>query len=176
MEAMSCWFERLEQEKAGLLSGISSWPEKLLRFRPGPAAWSTLDVLDHLVKVEKGFLSQVRSSLPEQHAVSIPGRLRAMMVNAVMRSSLRVKVPAGAEVVLPDNSADFHTIVAGWDETRRDLGDLVRTLKPDDLRRGAFRHPVSGWMAPPQGMAFLSAHLRHHRYQLDRLKRATSRL
>lgn len=99
-------FERLEKEKAGLLSGMSSWPEERLRFRPEPLAWSTLDVLDHLVKVEKGFLSQVRSSLPEGHAVSIPGRLRALMVNLVMRSPLRVKVPAGAEIVLPDNSAE----------------------------------------------------------------------
>jgi hypothetical protein len=62
--------------------------------------------------------------------------------------------------------------IGQWVKNRERLFSLLDSLQPDQLSLGVFRHPVSGWMTMPQALAFLSAHIRHHEYQLDRLKSA----
>ena len=166
-------FERLERQKAALLSGISIWSTARLRFQPDPASWSVLDVLQHLVKVEEAFLRAVGANLPHGRALTLKDRVGALAVLGVMRSPIRVKVPARAATVAPEATEDLPLLTVHWDQAREKLGQLLNVLSPEQFCRGLFRHPVSGWMSVPQGLAFLSAHLRHHEYQVDRLEKAS---
>jgi len=85
----------------------------------------------------------------------------------------RVKVPPAALTVLPEViTDDASSIATHWEQVRGEMGILLQSLQPNQLGRGLFRHPVSGWMTMRQAIAFLSAHLRHHGYQIDRLKYA----
>ncbi len=169
-------FERLESQKAAFLAETSLWSAERLHFRPAHSSWSALDVIDHLVKVEQALVRAVRSSLPHGHPQQVKERVGALLVFLVMRSPIRIKVPASAGSVLPEITADPILIVRQWDDLRIEMEDLVKGLLPAQLRCGLFRHPVSGWMTMSQALAFLSAHLRHHGYQLTRLERATRAL
>ena len=167
------WFERLERQKRVVLSDLSRWSESAIRYRPEPAAWAALDVVDHLVKVEKASLEGINNQLPNGVPVTLKNRIGGLLVISVMKSPMRIKVPASVSMVLPQSPTDQAEIARHWDEVRAEMGDLLRSLQPSQLRCGVFQHPVSGWMTMPQAMAFLSAHLRHHGYQLRRLKNAT---
>jgi len=165
-------FERIERQKQTVLSNIAGWPAEQIRFRPKPAAWSALDVLDHIVKTEQATFAIARKQLPNRTPVSFSDRMRGMVVIAVMQSPVRVKVPAAATMVLPANT-DLPEISSRWAAVRLEIFDLLQSLQPENSRCGLFRHPVSGWMDVSQTLAFTSAHLRHHVYQLDRLKSAS---
>ena len=169
-------FETLERQKARLLSEVLTWSAERAQFRPEPTGWSTLDVLDHLVKVEKAFLRTVQNNLPDGHPVTYKDRIGALFIIGVMRSPMHVKVPASATTVLPGTTTDSRTLSNKWDETRGEMAGLLTALLPSQFRAGLFRHPVSGWMTVSQAMAFLSAHLRHHGYQLNKLRSATREL
>lgn len=166
-------FENLNRQKQSVLSCVAGLSATQLRFRSEPASWSVLDVLDHLVKVEKALLEAVRAQLPNGTPMTFRDRVGAFLITCVMLLPTRVKVPASASMVLPEKTADLDEIAATWSEVREQMANLLVSLHPDQLRPGLFRHPVSGWMTMPDALTFLSAHLRHHQYQLSRLKSAS---
>ena len=165
-------FAKLERQKQTMLAELAPWPMERTSLRPGPAEWSALDVLDHLIKVEIAFLRSVRKHLPNGHPITARERLQTMLVISLMKSPLRVKVPAASKMVLPDLESDPSGMAARWSLVRSDIGSLLQSIQPEQLRCGLFRHPVGGWMAIPNALAFLSAHLSHHRYQIRRIEAA----
>lgn len=178
-------FEILEQQKRAVLSTAAGLSAAQLCFRPSPAEWCALDVLDHLVKVEEAALGAVQEQLPGGARISWKDRAGGVFITMLMLWPIRIKVPAGASMVipdiviadieipsapLPDTTALLSDIAATWSGVRERVAVLLGTLQPEQLRVGLFRHPVSGWMSIARGLTFLSAHLRHHEYQLNRLK------
>jgi hypothetical protein len=47
----------LEQQKAEILASLAAWPASQLTYRPTPTAWSAVEVLDHVVRVEREILA-----------------------------------------------------------------------------------------------------------------------
>lgn len=169
-------FEELQRRQEAVLLDLGRWPVARLQFRPSPTSWSALDVLDHAIKVEKGCLQSLRQNLPEGHKVGARERFGAFMVITVMRSPTRVRTPAAVPQVLPAGEHDLAAMTREWQIIQKKMTRVLDDLSAPQLRCGLFPHPVSGWMTAPQAMSFLAAHLRHHRYQLNRLERATRHL
>ena len=167
-------FEELERRKNSLLAQLTQWSMERASFRPAPSNWSALGVLDHLVKVEQAALLDVQSRLPHGEPVPFKDRVGTYLVFAVMRSPLRVKTPVSSSTVLPQPAGDFAALAGQWEMVRNDLRRLLESLQPEQFRCGLFRHPVAGLMTIPYALTFLSVHLRHHGYQLNRLEKATS--
>ncbi len=166
-------FDRLERQKEAVLSRVVSWPKERLLFRHESNSWSTLDVVDHLVKVERSSLAAIRSSLPGGHPVTLKDRLGAFVVISIMKSPMRVKVPSSASEVFPDSEADLVSVSEHWNQTRVILRKVLDSLSADQLRCGLLRHPVAGWMTMSGAMDFVSAHMRHHEFQLRRLEKGS---
>ena len=163
--------QTLRTQTATLLARIKPWTPAQLNFRPSPKDWSTLDVLDHLSKVEQSVLIALSSNLPNGHPITLKDRVGVMMVNLVMRSPIKVKVPEGAKVH-PDAAPDFPTITLRWNKAQSAMADILKSLSATQRQVGLFQHPRSGWLTAAQTMRFLCAHLRHHEYQLARIERA----
>ncbi len=172
MRSSAKFLRKLETQKCDVLSEVARLSSTQLRFRPQPGDWSALDVLDHLVKVEESLLRTVRRHLPDGVAISARDRVGALLITSVMLSPMRVKVPASASMVLPAATMDLPAIVASWSSVRDQMANLLESLQPAQFRMGVFQHPVSGWMTMTDTLRFISAHLQHHRYQLNRLKLA----
>lgn len=168
--------ERLERQKTKVLSDAIQFSEQRLRYRPNASTWSALDILDHVVKVENASFDVVRRNLPHGHPIGLKDRVGAFMVTTVMKTTIRVKVPAGANMVLPAEVADLSEISSRWNKTRDAMRALTEELADAQFRVGLFRHPVAGWMNISQTLGFLSAHLQHHVFQIHRLKMLTDRL
>jgi uncharacterized damage-inducible protein DinB len=164
---------RLENQKQEILSAAVQMSTERLTFRPGEQQWSTLDVLSHLAKVETGFSASLRQGLNGTHAVSASEKVRGWCIIALMRSPVKVRMPAEAmPYIAPDTAIELDDVIADWNRARQELLQLLQSAG-SNAQLGVFRHPVSGWMSLPDALAFLYAHTRHHVYQLKRLQRAS---
>jgi hypothetical protein len=167
---------RLERQKAELVRRIEEWPQDWLSYKPVPAEWSALEVLDHLRKTEMAVLRPCEQNLKSsKHSVTPFERDKAVAFLAIMQLPIRLKVPEPVSFVRPDHSTFLQTVLDSWAAQRFQLNVFEGVLKPSDENVGLVFHPAVGWMAFHASLSFLSAHLRHHEYQLQRIKKACER-
>lgn len=165
---------KLEEQKRDLLSHIERWPPEKLSYRPTPADWSVLEMLDHIVKTEIEILSVARGGLAKPHRIGLGDKLRTAFLQRIFASDRKVKVPVNAREVLPGSDLQLQEIRDRWNDSRAELNRFVNLHNPELLSKGIFKHPVGGWMGTEQILEFFSIHLIHHRYQLDRISRSAS--
>ena len=165
-------FAELEQRKQQLLDDTVRWPEVRLHFQPANAGWSVPEVLDHLQKTESGILLQMRRQLKAAQPVTVKDRFRSAFLLILFRLPSRVRIPPGARQIYPSPTATLAEVTHAWSQTRLDIEELLTGVASQDAGLGLFRHPVSGWMTLETTLAFLSAHIVHHRYQLKRIERS----
>lgn len=163
---------RLEKQKLSVLSGLASWSPAQLNFRPTAQSWSSLNVLDHLQKTEQGILDAVIEGLARPRRLEIKDRMGSFFLTALFLFPSRVRVPRSASAVLPGDAPNRAQIEDLWASTRTQLATVVADFPNNLMSLGIFQHPVSGWMNMSQVLGFYSAHLIHHEYQLNRLKKA----
>lgn len=168
-------FSILETQKDAILARVSSWAPEKRQFRSRPGNWCALEILDHLARVEETAIQAVKANLPDGYPVRPWHRVSGAIANVAMRSRIRIRVPKGVPTVLPDGRADLDAVAARWSQNRRLMAAMLDDLTPEQSVRGLVKHPVAGWMTIAQGMQFLSSHLTHHGYQLDRIERAVRR-
>ena len=160
---------RLERRKAAMLQMLQDWPAGNLNLRPAPGSWSAAQVIDHIARVEDGILQTVKANLEQPHPLTRDDRVGSLIVRCVMRSPLKVKVPASAPAMIPGESASMADATARWAEAR----ERWRTLLGDVAavpQGGVFSHPRGGWFTLPQTVLFLRLHHEHHRPQLRRIR------
>ena len=140
-----------------------------LTFRPGPDAWSALDVLEHLVKVEEGIASRIRPREPRGvvETVRVKAALGAMCALFAVRS--RIKVPV--QGVLPLGGVTLSDLVSRWEAAQAALRERLEEFRPQDWSRPMMRHPLIGRLTPAEGLTFIHWHMAHHRRQIARIRR-----
>jgi hypothetical protein len=167
-------FDALERQRAALLSDVGGWPTAAVIYRPASGGWTAAEVLDHLVRVERGILAAAERGLAAPHPRGVRDRVGGAFLDWVFRSDRRVRVPAAvAAQVAPAPGAELATVRADWDAARRDLARFLSgmpALRPGQRHGGVFRHPVAGWMGVPEVLRFFWVHAHHHGFQLARLR------
>ena len=163
-------FQQLELERTKVLAWLSEWRPECVTFRPLPDAWSAVEVLDHIVRVESGTIDGVRTGLQEPHALSSVDRPNVAALDRALRSDQSFQVPAGAGAIYPDAGTTLPDVASRWERARKELCRLLDGLTPADVHCGVFCHPFAGWMTFHEVLEHFSAHLYHHRFQLNRLR------
>lgn len=162
----------LERQKADVLGDVGGWSPERRTYRPSPSSWSAVEVLDHLVRVEREILIAARQGLDAPHRRGIRDRLTVAMLDWLFRSDRRVRAPASVPAILPSTHADLASVSHEWNQVRGDVREFLTVLPSDRLDCGIFKHPVAGWMSMPQVLRFFWVHTHHHRFQLARLATA----
>lgn len=139
-------------------------------FRPGPTAWSMLDVTEHLVLAEEKSLLGMLKGPPPGTTVSPVARVRMTLVLLVLRTSLRVKVPVSR--VVPQGGVTLSELEGRWREARRGLEQFLESIGPAEMGAARFRHPIGGWVTIERGLTFYAAHIDHHARQVERIRRS----
>ena len=172
----SLMFYELERERAELIAELGEWPSGRLGFRPVAGAWSAVEVLDHVVRAEAGTIEDVRAGLRNPHALGDERRPGIAALDRALRSDQSFKVPAGAEMILPDTQTTLAEVAGRWEAARADLRGVLEGLGPEDVRCGVFHHPFAGWMTVGDVLNHFSGHLYHHQFQLERLRISSANL
>ncbi|HMG84897.1 MAG TPA: DinB family protein [Terracidiphilus sp.] len=165
-------FRLLQQQKDLFLNNVATWAPAQLRLCCKPGSWSALQVLDHVIRTERGILAEIQKNVRQCDRVAFVHRVKSDLLILLMRSPARVKVPGlVSRVILPGNEIDLVELIAAWNESQTQLEQWASELRENQTGYAGFRHPVSGWMSVLQAIMFLAAHVRHHRYQLGRIRR-----
>jgi uncharacterized damage-inducible protein DinB len=161
---------RVESRRREMIAEADRLTAEQLTFRPAPNAWSALDVLEHLVKVEEAIVSRVRSREPRRlvEAARAKAALGIMRVLFVARG--RIKVPV--QGVLPLGGVTLSDLVSRWEAAQAALKERLESFGPQDWSRPMMRHPLIGLLTPSEGLTFIHSHMGHHRRQIARIPRA----
>ena len=98
---------------------------------------------------------------------------RRTIVFGVLTFGVKVRMPRKVQEMVgepaPESAA---AALARWEAARASLRTYVATLGPADETRRLFYHPIAGWFDHREGLDFLRRHVRHHRRQIARIRKA----
>lgn len=164
-------FRALENSKTAILDQLRTVPQDRLDERPSTDRWSAAELISHLARVEAGMLQSVKQKLAEEDEarIKLRDRVGSLIVRNVMRSPLRVKVPAEPVTTQPEQHARAEDALAEWERTRQDWQEFLTHIRGPQLKSAVFSHPKGGWFTLPETVLFLRLHHDHHRAQFARL-------
>ena len=161
--------ETYDQHRNTLLDDLERLNDEQLRRKPGPDNWSLLEIVQHLVLSQR----EVLQDLPELKDLTarkrgFRARLSYAMVLAVLRWNIPAPVPSDGMV--PDGNTSLSEMHLQWDENLSWLREYLDTLRPEDLRRAVFRHPIAGPMTVGQTIHLALLHFAVHLRQIKKVK------
>lgn len=161
---------RIETRRREIVAEADRLSSEQLTFRHTPNAWSALDVIEHLVKVEEAIVSRIRPRAPRGplEAVRAKGALGLMRVIFSLRG--RVKVPVQA--ILPLGGVTLSDLAKRWEAAQAALREKLEGFEPGAWSRPMMRHPLIGLLTPSESLTFIRWHMGHHRRQIARIRRA----
>ncbi len=159
-----------DRNRLALLADLERLNDDQVRTKPDPKNWSLLQIAQHMVLAERDVLQY----LPEPDDLiarkrSLRARILYVLVLLILRWNIRVPVPS--EGMAPDGNTSLSQLRQQWDENLRWLRGYLDTLRPEDLKRAVFSHPVAGPMTGPQAAQMAQLHFNAHLRQINRVKK-----
>lgn len=161
--------EIYDQQRKTLLDDLERLNDEQLRRKPGPDNWSLLEIIQHLVLSEH----EVLQGLPESKKLTARKQgLRARVSYALVIAVLRWNIPAPvpSDGMVPDGNTSLSEMHHQWDKNLSWLREYLNTLRPEDLRRAVFRHPIVGPMTVVQTIHLAKLHFDVHLRQIRKVR------
>jgi uncharacterized damage-inducible protein DinB len=164
-------FAALERRRQALLGELETLGDSALSFRPAPGTWSLLEVVHHLVLVERGILQPVQDEPAQpRRRRNLRERVGCAAVWLVFKLGLRVKIPT--KRVRPQPGLSLSWLDREWSASRTSLEAYLDSTPASKPSETMFRHPIGGPMNVEQTLLFLTRHFDHHRRQISRIRRS----
>lgn len=162
----------MKSAKGMILRELQQWSPLELRTPSDQGAWNALQVVRHIIISEKGtlaYLLKKTSSGPEGIEKSnSESKQSGEKLQKALKASEKWKAPQ----VLPDpESIDLASSASYWGELRDQYDIFLNNLDPAFYDLQVFKHPLAGRIDLYDTLDFLSNHIQHHMYQLERIKR-----
>jgi uncharacterized damage-inducible protein DinB len=161
---------RLESRRRELMAEADQLTGEQLTFRPSPNAWSALEVIEHLVKVEEEIAARVRPRAPRGLIGTVKAKAALAAMGVLFGVGGRIKVPV--QGILPLGGVTLSDLATRWEAAEAALRERLEGFGPGDWSRPMMRHPLLGLLTPAEGLTFLRWHTAHHRRQIARIRRA----
>lgn len=165
----------LAAEHAAVAALLDDLSPEARTWRPAPDTWSATDVLEHLVKTERGMamvLAMQIAAGDDRRDVGSPSPEAFAGLSGFLRSDRTTRVPDAVAQFVTPSGADYDALRAEWDALlglwREALGSLPTELH--DV--GLVKHPVAGALTARGASHFAADHAHHHARQLRRLRGA----
>lgn len=169
-------FARLDREKRQCLNAVENWSSEWLIDGDGKDGWSMLQVVDHLIRTERAVRQTSQQTLATScPKITVAEQLRAVGLLLLFRTPIRVRIPPAANFVQPGSPTNLEALAQEWRKERALLFDFLASQNVSALRRTAMRHPVVGAMSLCSALRFLIVHIRHHEFQMVRLRKAVTK-
>jgi uncharacterized damage-inducible protein DinB len=162
--------DRLARLRQAVLAEANGLSGEELVHRPETGAWSVLDVVEHLVRVEEAILSRVRKRDPRTWREAVRARLALVLISASFVIGRRFRVPVQA--VVPLGGVTLMDLGGRWEAAQAALRRTLEDFGPADYARPLMRHPFLGLLTPVETLTFLVRHTAHHRRQIARIRRS----
>jgi uncharacterized damage-inducible protein DinB len=161
---------RMMHQRQTVLAEAEQLRSEQLLFRPETGAWSVLDVIEHLVRVEEGILSRVRKRDPRTWWQAARARLALEVISVYFLLGRRFKVPA--QTIVPLGGVTLTDLGSRWEAAQAAMRCTLDDFGPADYARPLMRHPLLGLLTPVETLTFIVRHIAHHRRQIARIRRS----
>ena len=161
---------QLDREREAMYQTVAELSEAELHDQA--YGWSIIQVFAHLNAAEIGSVNYMRKKMQagdQMKNFSIGNRLRALLSNGLLKSSLRWKAPK-----FVSNPEDQHTLEemkALWANTREETKTYVAEYPEKYLAKAVYKHPFAGRLDLARAIDSLTYHQRHHMHQIKRIKK-----
>lgn len=151
---------------------LNDFSESQLHFVPESGHWNILQVVDHIVKVERQTLSFIQNFdfARKDEKVGLKQALNFLLLKMALKSNLKFKIPT-KEVAPEIRSAP--DVLAEWEKVRNELATFLHNFPPHRLQNFVFFHPRSGKLNIFQTLDFLIDHMKHHQQQINRISNSS---
>ncbi len=154
----------LESGRQELFDVVNEIPEELSHAQVSPDTWTILEVLEHLVLIERVIANQFENQLSE-------GKDREIEEHPVYRSAKRFPAVEAPEYVRP--TGQYKTLAEAKVALEKSRGYLFHVLEkvedPTILEKRSFKHPIFGYMQLKQWLDFIGYHERRHLEQIKEI-------
>lgn len=166
--------DKLHQQKNNFLAELDSWSENELMHAPS-GHWNALQIIEHIMQSEGGVLGYMVKKTSSgwegiEHTTQEHADKSAAL-NDRLISRDQYKIPAVLSE--PEASADYVTLKNRWNLLHEQIHSFVNGLHEEFYGRQIFNQPAAGRLNVFQTLDFLTYHILHHTYQLERLKAAS---
>lgn len=165
-------YERYCKKTQAELDSLKYLDTQLLQKQHFEGKWTIIQILDHLLIVEKEILLSIqkKSAEPTLKTVKMRNHFYAFLVKIYLRSGKKVKAPS----ILPEptNTAELMQLRQEFDVVRKNTLDFIKAFPDDKKNKLIFRHPLAGMFTLKQTVSFLADHWDHHQPQIKKLKSA----
>ncbi len=142
--------EKSPKQIAAAVSGLS---DKVLRYKPSPEKWCTLEILGHLADIEIVYAYRIRQMVADKKPVIAP-----MDQDDWARHLGYLETPP-AELVALYGLNRHHNL------------RLLRRIKPEDLIKSAYHPELKRDVSLAEMIERIAEHGASHLAQIERLKR-----
>ncbi|MBL0047441.1 MAG: DinB family protein [Bacteroidetes bacterium] len=162
-------FDALEKQRLQLLREVSDCPIELLNKNPQADKWSINQIIQHLILAEELSQKSIKAKLltGKFESAGMMTHVRTLLLKVFLRSSVKFKAPVAVSKI-PENLA-LEELYQKWEQSRRQLNELLESIPQSMLNKYIFKHPVAGKMNLHGGLAFMQEHVRRHAQQIKRI-------
>jgi uncharacterized damage-inducible protein DinB len=161
--------DRLQADRLALFDSVGGVAPERLKSARDDGGWSILQILNHVALAEQHTLFYIHKKMQDPSKLPPAGPLsfwRMAIVVVALRSPYKAKAPE--RTAHPEADTTLIAVRDHWDGVRRDWQHLVDSFPAPLVDRAVFRHPRTGLMSLAHTLAFMQAHLDHHRRQIAR--------
>ena len=161
-------FDLIETQRSALVTALRSHDPGALAFKPAPASWSVVEVIEHLVIAEELSLRALDKPPPADRGSALRSTFRINLIRAVFRH-LSVRVKAPSDRLMPSGSVPLDQLLERWNTARARLAGVLEAVDAETATERRWRHPLAGWLTTEQWLAFIHSHVAHHQKQMGRV-------
>ncbi len=142
-------------------------------FKVDENSWSIAHVYQHLLQVEqmchKTISARVESGV--YHNSEIRNTWRYFLLTAALKSPRNFKVPKSAPPAIHVLEVDESTIVRDWNSIYTEFETFLSNFPAKLENKLVYKHPIAGPLKISHAIGFLSAHLKHHLRQIQKIRK-----
>ncbi len=160
--------QALEEERRYFEKLLDKHSRPQLHFVPEPGHWNILQVIDHIIKVERQTLKFLRNFdfARKDEKVGLADAIKFLLLKIALKSSIKFKVPTKDVIPEQKSAAD---LLSEWEVVRAELNAFLTNFPANKLQNFVFFHPRSGKLNILQVLEFLQEHIVHHKQQVRRI-------
>jgi uncharacterized damage-inducible protein DinB len=170
-------FDRIETQRENLLSLLKDFSKEQFNNKPSPEKWSVGHILSHLIWAERLSVSYIKKKIQGAENAEDSGLKEEVKMLLLIISQrlpgLKFKAPkyvVEKTIIYSDLSA----LETEWQQSRKELSDLLDAIPEKYINRKIFKHARVGYLNVQHAVMFFGEHVTHHTPQLKKLI-ATSR-
>lgn len=161
-------FDSLKLKREALLEHLGSLSTDVTSFKAGSDKWSIVEVVEHLVIVEKDLLRQLSVNVPTS-TLDIKSKIpqKHQTVIKVMERDIAVDVPD--ESMEPQGSLSLDELLNQWDDIRKKIQRTLSEMKSENKDNLVYQHPFGGPLDIVEALQFVDVHFDNHIRHIDRI-------